>query len=389
VSPRPYSQPAHDGTTPLNEYYWDTSVATILARKTTGIHGAHSSPSTFALPEGSRIYALANGEVVAARFATANTGVDFSLLVVRHEVFHRLDPRPAAAAPPGGFPQFANRIDYESAPSSVYSIYVHLGRPAGMDFAAVNAANPDWLNRMLIRMKECQLGVGFRASPAGQAIPAATWDNFPPGAVGGVIRNSIARSWALDADNYGPTLRRLAAGDLTLMPTDRLVTPVRVILGDYVGDVGVIKRDAAGAHFGIRVEIVSSDVISADFTETVTDAARLWDPVAGPAGTRHAVRYPSEWSQVPAGDMLATMTAAGVTDTSLATWWEAVALATGLHGAWPDGSSLPTDAAVVHYDPYEFLPWLNARTWTSEWPKYRANNLANPGAVPPTPIPRS
>ena len=398
VSPRPYSQAAHDGTTPLNEYYWDTSVATILARKTSGIHGAHSSPSTFALPEGSRIYALANGEVVAARFATANTGVDFSLLVVRHEVFHRLDPRPAAAAPPGGFPQFANRIDYDTAPSSVYSIYLHLGRPAGIDFAAVNVANPEWLNRMLIRMKECELGagkpdavpptVGFRSSPAGQAIPAATWDNFPPGTVRGAIRNSIARSWALDADNYRPTLRRLANGDLTLMPTDRQVTPVQVILGDYLGDVGVIKRDAAGAHFGIRVEIVSSGAISTDFTETVTDAGRLWDPVAGPAGTRHAVRYPSEWSQVPAGDMLATMTAAGVTDTSLATWWEGVALATAMHGAWPDGSSLPT-GTVVHYDPYEFLPWLNARTWTSEWPKYRANNLAHPGAVPPTPIPRS
>ena len=49
--------------------------------------------------------------------------------------------------------------------------------------------------------------------PLGQAIPAATWDNFPPGTVG-VIRDSIARSWALDADNYRPTLRRLANGDL-------------------------------------------------------------------------------------------------------------------------------------------------------------------------------
>jgi hypothetical protein len=62
----------------------------------------------------------------------------------------------------------------------------------------------------------------------------------------------------------------------------------------------------------------------------------------------------------------------------LATWWEGVALAAALHGAWPDGSSLP-NGAVVHYDPYQFLPWLNTRTWTSEWPKYRANNLANPG----------
>jgi hypothetical protein len=359
------------------------------ARETTGIHGAHSSPSTFALPEGSRIYALATGEVVAARLATANTGVDFSLLVVRHEVYHQLDARPAAPAPPGGFPQFANRIDYDAAPSSVYSIYVHLGRPAGIDFAAVNTANPEWLNRMLIRMKECLLGVGnpdavpptrgFRASQEGQAIPLTTWDNFPPGTA-----TSVARSWTFDRDNYRPTLRRLANGELTFMPTNRLVTPVRVILGDYLGDAGVIKRDATGAHFGIRVEIVSSDVISGDFTVTPTDGARLWDPVAGPAGTRHAVRYPSEWSQMPAGDILAAMTAAGVTDTSQATWWERVAMATGLHTEWPAGSSLPT-GAVVHYDPYEFLPWLNARTWNSEWPKYRA---VDPAGVPAHPIPR-
>ena len=128
-----------------------------------------------------------------------------------------------------------------------------------------------------------------------------------------------------------PTLRRLANGDLTFMPGQRDVTPVRVLLGDYVGDVGVVRRDGAGAHFGVRVEIVSRDVISTDFTETVTDANRLWDPVAGPAGTRHAVRYPSEWSQAPAGDILAAMTAAGVTDTSAANWWEGVSLASSMH----------------------------------------------------------
>ena len=389
VSPRSYSLASHDGRTPLNEYYWDTSTALMTGRQTPGIHGAHSSPSTFSLPEGSRVYAIANGEVVAARFATANTGVDFSVLVVRHEVFHRLDPRPAAPAPAGGLPQFANRIDYEVEPSSVYSIYMHLGRPAGMNFGAVADANPDWLNRMIVRFTEARLGVTFRASPPGQAILAATWDNFPPGDIRGANpRTSVDRTWTQDNDNYAPTLRRLERGDLTLMPAQREVTPVRVLLGDYVGDVGVIRRDAAGAHFGVRVEIVSSDVISTDFTETVTDANRLWDPVAGPAGTRHAVRYPSEWSADPTGAILAAMTAAGVTDTSLANWWDDVALVSSMHVNWPDGSSI-SRGAIVHYDPYEFLPWLNARTWTSEWPKYRANNLANPGAVPPTPIPRS
>jgi hypothetical protein len=387
VLPRPYSLASHDGNTPLLDYYWDTSTALMTGRVTPGIHGPHSSPSTFALPENSRVYAMAGGEVVAARFATANTGVDFSLLVVRHEVFHQLDPRPAAAAPPGGLPQFANRIDYDTAPASVYSLYLHLGRPAGMNFAAPVDANPDWLNRMLIRYQEATLGVAFRASAVGQAIPVGTWDNFPPGG-GANARTSVDRSWTADHNNYGPTLTRLQRGDLTLMPGQRDVTPIRVLLGDYIGDVGVIRRDAAGAHFGVRVEVVSADVISHDFTETVTDATRLWDPVAGPAGTRHAVRYPSEWSANPTGAILAAMTAAGVTDTSLANWWSDVSLASTMHADWPDGASLPP-GSVVHYDPYEFLPWLNARTWTSEWPKYRAQNLTNPGAVPATPIPRS
>jgi hypothetical protein len=361
----------------------------MTARVVPGIHGPHSSPSTFALPEGSRVYALANGEVVAARFATGNAGVDFSLLVVRHEVFHALDRRPAAAAPPGGLPQFAGRIDYDVAPSSVYSIYIHLGRPAGMNFAAPVDANPDWLNRMIIRATEARLGAAFRTSPVGRAIPVATWDNFPPGDVRGVnVRTTVDRTWTADNDNYAPTLRRLQRGDLTLMPAQREVTPVRVLLGDYVGDVGVIRRTGGVAQFGVRVEIVSADVISADFTETVTDGARLWDPVAGPAGTRHAVRYPSEWSVDPSGAILAAMTAAGVTDNAPANWWGNVSLATTLHVNWPDGSSIP-EGSVVHYDPYEFLPWLNAKTWTSEWPKYRAANLANPGQVPPTPIPRS
>ena len=31
---------------------------------------------------------------------------------------------------------------------------------------------------------------------------------------------------------------------------------------------------------------------------------------------------------------------------------------------------------VVHYDPLTFLPWLNNRTWRSEWPKYRATDPA-------------
>jgi hypothetical protein len=53
------------------------------------------------------------------------------------------------------------------------------------------------------------------------------------------------------------------------------------------------------------------------------------------------------------------------------------------------GADPPAEGAIVHDHLYEFLTWLNARTWTREWPKYRAPNFANPGQVPPTRITRS
>ena len=93
-------------------------------------------------------------------------------MVVRHEVFHRLDGRAAAPAAAGGLPTFADRIDYDVAPSTVYSLYLHVGRPDGMRFDRVDAGNPDWLNRMLMRLKECELGSRFRRSADGQAIPS-------------------------------------------------------------------------------------------------------------------------------------------------------------------------------------------------------------------------
>lgn len=381
VDRRPYSLATRDGSTPLKEYYWPTPVATMTARSTQGIHGARSTPRTFALPQGARVYALANGEVVAARFGPDNAGVDMSMLVVRHEVFHQLDPRPAAPAPQDGLPQFAGRIDYDVAPSSVFSLYMHLGRPVGLNFQQVDEANPDWLNRLLTRMKECDLGHAFRASQPGQAIHDDVWNADPPGLQ---LRTSL--SWDLDRDNYRPTIQRLAGQQLTLMASRLMVTPIRILLGDYLGDAGVIRRDAAGPHFGVRIEVFSRDVISREFTASTTDVDRGFVPAVGTAP--FAVSYPSEWSQVPAGALLAALKAAGVTDMGAVNWWDSVQLATTARQGWPDDARLIGDGWAVHYDPYEFLPWLNARTWASEWPKYRAANAANPGQVPASPIPR-
>jgi hypothetical protein len=147
------------------------------------VHGTHGSPQTFELPESSRIYALANGEFVAARFPAEPGRVSLAFILVRHEVFHQLDPRPA---PPTAVPPvFANRIDYDVAPTTFYSLYMHLGRPAGMSFDAVDTSNPDWLNRVLARKKEAELRVAFSTSAAGRERVGAHADwcgaAHPPG----------------------------------------------------------------------------------------------------------------------------------------------------------------------------------------------------------------
>jgi hypothetical protein len=73
-----------------------------------------------------------------------------------------------------------------------------------------------------------------------------------------------------------------------------------------------------------------------------------------------------------------------VTDLSLANWWQDVSLAT-LGAGLPADAHLEPFGLVHHYDPLTFLPWLNARTWRSEWPKYRATD---PAGVPARPRPR-
>jgi hypothetical protein len=378
VAARAYSLDNRDGDTELKEHYWSTPVNVPVGRQVEGIHGPHGSPRTFELPVGSRIYAMAGGDVVAAWFPPPGAGVDLGLLVVRHEVYHQVEPQPPA---PGGLP---TRIDYDVAPTSVFSLYMHLARPDGVRFDGVDPANPEWLNRMFGRFKECELGTTFRQTGAGNGILQGVWDERPPGS-GTIIRPTVLEAWTLDQGDYRATIERLAAGQFTLFPGQRLVTPVKVLLGDYIGNAGLIRHAAGVDRRGVRVEIFSNDVISRDFTKTVTDAARGWDPAAGPAGTRNGVLYPSEWSQAPTGAVRAGLVAAGVADPDQTNWWDTLQLGTNVRPDWPADARLTAGGWAVHYDPYEFLPWLNTRTWNSEWPKYRA---VDPAGVPAHPIPR-
>jgi hypothetical protein len=378
VAARPYSLETRDGNTPLKEYFWSTPVGTEQGRVRTGIHGVRGTPQTFELPENSRIYALANGELIAARFPAETGQVSLAFMLVRHEVFHQLDPRPPA--PAASPPVFANRINYDLAPTTVYSLYMHLGRPAGMSFDAVDSRNPDWLNRVLARKKEAELGAAFRAAAAGNAIPVDKWNARPPGSG---RRPTLSEAWTADNGGLTTFLNTLRAGNLAVLPLDADATPIRILLGDYLANAGVISRDAAATRRGVRVEVFSNSLMSnIDFMLTDSTAAGGgWAPLVGTGDP--AVRYPSEWARTPTGAELAALQVLGV-DTNLVNWWRTVQLAT-LNARFPADAHLDQNGLVIHYDPLTFLPWLNRRTWRSEWPKYRATN---PAGIPAAPLPR-
>src|SRR5215472_6623485 len=351
VAARPYSLATRDGNTPLKEYFWSMPAAVPQGRVRTGIHGSRGTPRTFELPENSRIYALANGELVAARFPAETGQVSLAFMLVRHEVFHQLDTRPPAPGTPTTLPMFSNRIDYDIAPTPVYSLYMHLGRPPGMSFDVPEAANPDWLNRVLARKKEAELGAAFRASATGAAIPVAKWNDRPPAARG--RRPTLLEAWT--ADNAGLTtfLNTLRAGNLAVVPLDADATLIRILLGDYLANAGVISRDHATTRRGVRIEVFSNILLSnIDFMLTDTSATGGgWAPQAGTGDP--AVRYASEWARTPIGAELSALQVAGVS-TDLINWWPTVQLAT-LNTRFPTDAQLDEHGLVVHYDPLTFL----------------------------------
>ena len=69
---------------------------------------------------------------------------------------------------------------------------MHLGRPAGMSFDAVTDGNPDWLNRLLMRKIECELGVAYHTAHPPPAAEADAWDYRPQG------RPSVLEGWTTD-----------------------------------------------------------------------------------------------------------------------------------------------------------------------------------------------
>jgi hypothetical protein len=389
VDVRPYRTAS--GTTELREYFFYENLANYTARATTGIQGAGSSPNTFRLEDNSPIYALANGELVAARYVRTKGVVDMGFVLVRHEVFHQPDTTAAqavflqlfgATAPPN--PPPAGRIDYDQEPTWVYSLYMHLPGPDGLNFDDISQANPDWLNRVIIRRKEADLAYPPPAKTlAGTLAGIPTADFTTPPASVGYTRPNPLQAWQNDQSVLGSFLDALKAGNTAVAPSRIMaeaigVTWVNVLLGDYLGRAGVIGRDASNNPIkGVRVEVFSPTLPSStDFTEIRNQTS--WNVVGNPQ--RPALLYQSEWARKPSSADAAALTAAGV-DPDFVTWWPAIVLLQAVDILTPGAARLPLDGKVYHYWPAVFMDWVNKLTWKSEWPKYKITLPA--GTAPP------
>ena len=369
-----------DANTPLLEYFYDESMLSRLLRIRESIHGGASSPSTFSLDAASPIYALANGELVAARFPSPGAGVSLAFTLVRHEVYYLPHYGNIIAAGLGLPPILPGAINYDIAPAFVYSLYMHLGRPAGMSFEQVNDNNPDWLNRVLMRKKECDLGVAFYDNDANHhGIRDAVWNNRPPGRP---QRPTTLEGWRIDQLFLSAFLNELQSGEVAYVYRFPWRQPINIILGDFLGESGVIRRDAGVNTHGIRVETFSPSFTPPPFSLGFTSD---WTPPSG-ISTPFTLAYKSEWARTPVGAEADALEAIGVDLTRL-NWWDTVSFHSQLDRLIPDAAKIPRNGPVYHFHPFDFISWINKTTWEHEWPKYQVTDAAgNPiTATPPRP----
>ena len=350
----------------------------------------------FNLDQGSPIYAMAAGQIVAARlheptvnpdgFDRYNPATIFPsalFVLVRHEVFWRH----RAGGP---------RIDYDQEPTRVYTLYMHLGLPNGLSFVDIVDANPTWLNRVLLMKKEYDLGLAFQA---GHPNPAGQWAEH------------LTR-WARQRQTYDRLLADLQAGRVALFPEGE--DAIRVGVGDYVGVAGHLHRNT----FGMHAEVFSRDQIQDAWFEAVDQSAAASRPYQDEANLEDVTAFIKAHIKTPAGHPGSTYIYRELPKEQKATRFQNIALR--LKSEWalrntdfPDGgwapaqrlmwwsdvvpgmngalnldtaARLPEDGVVWHYHPLGFMAWLNGRTWRSEWPKYRVVDAAGaPVPVPPRP----
>jgi hypothetical protein len=335
VTARPYRQARKD--TPLLEYYFDAPASdpNFENLRTPAAAATSADSDEFSISTPTPIYALSNGVAVAARIP--NEAVEpgqMGFLLSRHEVFHRTE----VIDHPGSDFDPVN-IDYDRAPSYVYSLVTHL-KHASINYSNLSSDNPEWLNRLIKHLFQCNSAVEFRRDHPADAFARRAWGHDP------VPSNRVHR-WAVGAQIQ----RDLAAyqalvDDLSLVrpvcfPIENSLgaTTVRVVLGDFLGIPG-----RPGTP-GIGFSIFSRDEL----------------PVAG------RVRSQLGWST--------------------SDWWQAAAAATRFED--DPGKPLPADGVLWRYPMLPFLKWINDVTWASEWPKYRVTNASgNPVSRPAKPRPR-
>jgi hypothetical protein len=358
--------------TPLLEYYFDENEDARFLRETEGIHGHFSSPATFSLDPHSPVYALANGELVAARFPPPGDGVSLAFVLIRHEVFH-LPLRANEIAWSLGYPEtpVPGAVDFDRAPSYVYSLYMHLAHPSQQALDQVHEDHPDWLNRVLIRKKECDLGVAFYDDdPKHHGISEEKWNNRPPPDV--PRRPTTLDGWRADVEALGIFLDNLRAGDTAVAPRNPFVQPIRVILGDFLGEGGVIRRVGGVATHGIRVETFSPSFSPPGFERADTEN---WSPPTG-LSPPFSLRFRSEWRRILTVEDAAQLQDIGV-NIDHYFWWLTVANATRDEAGLPNAARLPRDGTLFHFHPLKFMRWLNEITWKHEWHKHEVTDASN------------
>jgi hypothetical protein len=319
---RPYQRAR--GDTPLVEYYFDAIGA---AADYTGQQVALSTFPEYNVSADVPIYAMANGIAIAARVRGNADAGNPGFLLVRHEVFH----------------QGANgRIDYDLAPTTVWSLVTFI-LASGFTLDNVSASNPDWLNRFVMRLRECELAVAFRAANPNIAALNRGWVHPTAATPGAGTRPPTGTLIERDAAEYRRIANDLIAGQVVRFPrqTDDNLTTVRVLLGDYLGTPAALPVGVSG----IQLEIFSADKLN-----------------------------------VP-GATFGPISANGQD------WWRGVVAASQAE-AVPAGG-LPSNGQAWHYSLTSFLEWVNTTTWNSEWPKYGALDPVTHAPVPTSPRPNS
>ena len=166
---------------PVSEHFWGRRSTCRRPRRPSGMHGRAGSPWTFELPAESRMYAMANGEIVARAVPAPRRAVDLG-----HDASSAtrsstsLTARRRRAAPGRPAPS-ANRINYDVAPRTVYALYMHLARPAGIALRPRRPGQPGLAQPHADRASRSASWASGSAIAGRPGDPAATWNDRPPG----------------------------------------------------------------------------------------------------------------------------------------------------------------------------------------------------------------